>query len=153
MIILLCRDDLLCYHCNTRVFDVFIVSRDGEPAGVRLFVAMKVRELINLIFSNEFLQIQLIHAVFWLVDFQVKIGNSKPAFLAIASPPKATASGSMEFLIKAVDGTTAGMLCNLGKGDKVELSQVMGSGFRIDQIAPAEDFPTILLFATGSGIR
>jgi hypothetical protein len=59
----------------------------------------------------------------------------------------------MEFLIKAVEGTTAGMLCNLGKGDKVELSQVMGSGFRVDQIAPAEDYPTILLFATGSGIR
>lgn len=83
---------------------------------------------------------------------QVKIGNSKPAFLAIASPPKVTAAGSMEFLIKAVEGTTAGSLCNLGKGDKVELSQVMGSGFKMDQVAPAEDYPTILLFATGSGI-
>lgn len=83
---------------------------------------------------------------------QVKVGDSKPAFLAIASSPKIAASGSMEFLIKAVEGTTAGMLCNLGKGDKVELSQVMGSGFRVDQIAPAEDYPTILLFATGSGI-
>lgn len=59
----------------------------------------------------------------------------------------------MEFLIKAVEGTTAGSLCNLGKGDKVELSQVMGSGFKMDQVAPAEDYPTILLFATGSGIR
>lgn len=59
----------------------------------------------------------------------------------------------MEFLIKAVEGTTAGSLCTLGKGDKVELSQVMGSGFKMDQVAPAEDYPTILLFATGSGIR
>lgn len=83
----------------------------------------------------------------------MKIGNSKPAFLAIASPPKVAASGSMEFLIKAVEGTTAGMLCSLGKGDKVELSQVMGSGFRMDQVASAEEHPTILLFATGSGIR
>jgi NAD(P)H-flavin reductase len=83
---------------------------------------------------------------------QVKIGNSKPAFLAIASPPKLAAKGSLEFLIKAVEGTTAGMLCNLQRGDKVELSQVMGSGFRMDQVAPPEDFPTILLFATGSGI-
>ncbi|KAG0615900.1 hypothetical protein M758_5G074500 [Ceratodon purpureus] len=83
---------------------------------------------------------------------QVKIGDSKPAFLAIASPPKVAASGSMEFLIKSIEGTTAGMLCNLGKGDKVELSQVMGSGFRMDNVAPAEDFPTLLLFATGSGI-
>jgi len=84
---------------------------------------------------------------------QIKIGNSKPAFLAIASAPKVAASGSMEFLIKAVEGTTAGALCNLGKGDKVELSQVMGSGFRMDQVSPSEDYPTILLFATGSGIR
>uniref|UniRef100_A0A7I4BC66 FAD-binding FR-type domain-containing protein n=2 Tax=Physcomitrium patens TaxID=3218 RepID=A0A7I4BC66_PHYPA len=83
---------------------------------------------------------------------QVKFGDSKPAFLAIASAPKVAASGSMEFLIKAVEGTTAGMLCSLGKGDKVELSQVMGSGFRMDQVAPAEDYSTILLFATGSGI-
>ena len=56
-------------------------------------------------------------------------------------------------MIKAVDGTTAGMLCNLRKGDKVELSQVMGGGFRMDNVAPAEAFPTLLLFATGSGIR
>lgn len=88
-----------------------------------------------------------------ILPMQVKIGNSKPAFLAIASPPKLAAKGSLEFLIKAVEGTTAGMLCNLQRGDKVELSQVMGSGFRMDQVAPPEDFPTILLFATGSGIR
>jgi ferredoxin-NADP reductase len=88
-----------------------------------------------------------------ILSMQVKIGNSKPAFLAIASPPKLAAKGSLEFLIKAVEGTTAGMLCNLQRGDKVELSQVMGNGFRMDQVAPPEDFPTILLFATGSGIR
>ncbi|CAK9203180.1 unnamed protein product [Sphagnum troendelagicum] len=83
---------------------------------------------------------------------QVRIGDSKPAFLAIASPPRLAATGSLEFLLKSVEGTTAGLLCSLQKGDKVELSQVMGNGFGVEQVSPAEDFPTILLFATGSGI-
>lgn len=46
---------------------------------------------------------------FQLLFIQVKFGDSKPAFLAIASAPKVAASGSMEFLIKAVEGTTPGM--------------------------------------------
>lgn len=84
---------------------------------------------------------------------QVRIGDSKPVFLAIASPPRLAATGSLEFLLKSVEGTTAGLLCSLQKGDKVELSQVMGNGFSVEQVSPAEHFPTILLFATGSGIR
>lgn len=83
---------------------------------------------------------------------QVKVGASKPAFLAIASPPQTAEYGALEFLIKQVDGSTAGLLCGLRKGDKVELSQVMGNGFAVDRLSPADQFSTVLLFATGSGI-
>ena len=78
----------------------------------------------------------------------------KPSFLAIASPPSlAAASGAFEFLVKSVAGSTAELLCGLKKGDVVELSQVMGNGFNIDKIDPPEDYPMVLIFATGSGIR
>lgn len=83
---------------------------------------------------------------------QVKVGNSKPAFLAIASPPKTAAAGSLEFLLKYVEGSTAGLLCGLGKGDRVELSQVLGNGFPVERLCPADHVSTVLLFATGSGI-
>ncbi|CAM6121991.1 unnamed protein product [Calypogeia fissa] len=85
---------------------------------------------------------------------QVKVGNTKPAFLAIASPPNVARKGRLEFLIKdpGVEGSTAGILCSLGKGDKVELSQVMGNGFKVEELEPADENQTVLLFATGSGI-
>ncbi|GLT34353.1 hypothetical protein SLA2020_088730 [Shorea laevis] len=77
----------------------------------------------------------------------------KPSFLAIASPPSlATARGAFEFLVKSVTGSTAELLCGLKKGDVVELSQVMGNGFNTDKIDPPDDYPTVLIFATGSGI-
>ncbi|KAB2084597.1 hypothetical protein E1A91_A05G356100v1 [Gossypium mustelinum] len=77
----------------------------------------------------------------------------KPSFLAIASPPSlAASSGAFEFLVKSVAGSTAELLCGLKKGDVVELSQAMGNGFNIDKIDPPEDYPTVLIFATGSGI-
>lgn len=34
----------------------------------------------------------------------------------------------------------------------MELSQATGRGFEIDQIEPAEKYPTVLIFAAGSGI-
>ncbi|GAB2280011.1 hypothetical protein Dimus_014648 [Dionaea muscipula] len=78
---------------------------------------------------------------------------SKPSFLAIASPPSyASARGEFEFLVKSIAGSTAEMLCGLKKGDVVELSSVMGNGFDIDRILPPEEFQTVLIFATGSGI-
>ncbi|XP_030515002.1 fruit protein pKIWI502 [Rhodamnia argentea] len=78
---------------------------------------------------------------------------AKPAFLAIASPPPlAAARGEFEFLVKSVAGSTAEFLCGLKRGDVVELSQVMGKGFDIDRIEPPEDYPSVFIFATGSGI-
>ncbi|XP_042021761.1 fruit protein pKIWI502 [Salvia splendens] len=79
--------------------------------------------------------------------------ESKPSFLAIASPPTAAASdGVFEFLVKSVAGSTAELLCGLQKGDLVELSPAMGKGFDVDQISPPESYQTVLIFATGSGI-
>ncbi|KAL2518943.1 FAD/NAD(P)-binding oxidoreductase [Abeliophyllum distichum] len=79
--------------------------------------------------------------------------NTKPSFLAIASPPStASSKGVFEFLVKSVTGSTAELLCGLQKGDVVELSQAMGKGFDIDQISPAKNYQTVLIFATGSGI-
>lgn len=77
----------------------------------------------------------------------------KPTFLAIASPPSlASGDGVFQFLVKNVEGSIAEILCGLKKGDVVQVSQVMGRGFDIDLIAPPQDYPTVLIFATGSGI-
>ncbi|CAN6549548.1 unnamed protein product [Malus baccata var. baccata] len=79
--------------------------------------------------------------------------ESKPSFLAIASPPSlASTKGVFEFLVKSVAGSTAELLCGLKRGAVVELSQVMGKGFDVDRIEPPENYPTVLIFATGSGI-
>ncbi|PHT33297.1 hypothetical protein CQW23_25097 [Capsicum baccatum] len=85
---------------------------------------------------------------------QLRVPNvEKPSFLAIASPPKvAVNKGVFEFLVKSVSGSTAELLCGLNRGDAVELSQVMGNGFDLDQISPAETYQTVVIFATGSGI-
>ncbi|XP_042519757.1 fruit protein pKIWI502-like [Macadamia integrifolia] len=85
---------------------------------------------------------------------QLRLSDAeKPSFLAIASPPStSTSKGEFEFLVKSVAGSTAELLCGLGRGDVVELSQVMGRGFDISQISPPEEYLTVLIFATGSGI-
>ncbi|GBG77383.1 hypothetical protein CBR_g23714 [Chara braunii] len=46
---------------------------------------------------------------------QMKVGESKPAFLAIASPPSYAESGVLEFLVKDVEGATSELLCDLSK--------------------------------------
>lgn len=85
---------------------------------------------------------------------QLRVPDStKPTFLAIASPPSLAATkGVFEFLVKSVAGSTAELLCRLQKGDVVELTEAMGKGFEIDQISPPENYQSVLIFATGSGI-
>ncbi|KAF6999328.1 hypothetical protein CFC21_015371 [Triticum aestivum] len=73
----------------------------------------------------------------------------KPAFMAIASPP---GGGAFEFLVKAVPGATAEKLCGLRDGDVVELGAIMGKGFPVERVTPADAAETLLLFATGTGI-
>lgn len=83
---------------------------------------------------------------------QAKVGESKPGFFAIASPPSTdnNTQGLLQLLVKKA-GETAEMLCALSSGDKVSVSNVMGKGFPVENI-PADEISTILIFATGSGI-
>jgi hypothetical protein len=78
---------------------------------------------------------------------QLKVGEGKPGFFAIASPPDPNNQGLLEFLIKA-KGEAAEALAALPAGAEVQSSPVMGKGFPLERI-PAEACPTVLLFATG----
>ncbi|GIL50738.1 hypothetical protein Vafri_6886 [Volvox africanus] len=82
---------------------------------------------------------------------QIKVGDSKPGFFAIASAPGTHSDGLLEFLIKGAPGTTAELLCNAGEGTEVSVSPVMGKGFPLDRL-PASTTSAVLMFATGSGI-
>ncbi|MDB5101820.1 MAG: Heterodisulfide reductase, cytochrome reductase subunit [Cyanobacteria bacterium RYN_339] len=74
---------------------------------------------------------------------QLAVKDQPPAFLAIASPPGASA---LEFLIKRSDATTA--LVGLAAGDHVEVSLAQGQGYPV----AAHKGHDVLLFAVGSGI-
>lgn len=117
-----------------------------EPAAESLFhVTVDISDASDLAASHT-------HAGQYL---QLRVPDvEKPSFLAIASPPKlASARGVFEFLVKSVAGSTAEILCGLKKGDVVELSPVMGNGFDTTRIDPPQKYNTVLIFATGSGIR
>ena len=91
-------------------------------------------------------------------------GDTKPLFLAMASPPSAATSTAsdentnkndmFEFLIKKTDGNE--WLTTLQAGAAVEISQVLGNGYPLEENLEGfkYDFPTqnILLLAAGSGI-
>jgi arabinosyltransferase len=85
-------------------------------------------------------------------------GDAKPGFFALASPPSSSSgenaspntSSVVELLIKA-QGETAEALSNAAVGSPIQVSPVMGEGFPIERIPP-QSFPTVLIFATGSGI-
>jgi NAD(P)H-flavin reductase len=94
---------------------------------------------------------------------QVRLNDdTKPLFLAMASaPPNADAeegasssSCQFEFLVKKTTGND--WITGLTKGATLEMSQVLGNGFNVQDNLDGfkYDFPTqnILLFATGSGI-
>ena len=91
---------------------------------------------------------------------QMKIAgddDAQPIFLAIASPPQIADEGEptfMEFLIKKTENN--GWITSANEGDTVDVSQVLGNGFPMDENFEGfkYDFPTqnVLLFATGSGI-
>lgn len=79
--------------------------------------------------------------------------DTKPLFLAISSVPDAE-NAEFEFLIKKTDDN--GWITGATPGTKVEVSQVLGGGFPMqDNLEGFKyDFPTqnILLFGAGSGI-
>lgn len=84
--------------------------------------------------------------------------ETSPIFLAIASPPTASEDGSgsaaMEFLIKKTDNNA--WITSLGAGATVSISQVMGSGFPMEENLEGfkYDFPCqqVLMMVSGSGI-
>lgn len=82
---------------------------------------------------------------------QIKVGDSKPGFYAIASPPDANNQGCIELLIKSVPGTTSELLAASTAGLEVSVSPVMGKGFNLNAV-PVAEVDTLLLFATGTGI-
>lgn len=86
---------------------------------------------------------------------QLRVADiAKPTFLAIASPPAfASEKGAFEFLVKSVAGSIAEVLCGLKRGDVVEITHAMGGGFDIDRIQPPDQYQTVVIFATGAGIR
>lgn len=52
---------------------------------------------------------------------QMKVADSKPAFLAIATPPSGSDSGKLDFLIKNLPDSTAALIVGLSVGDEVPL--------------------------------
>lgn len=87
------------------------------------------------------------------VQIKTPAEGSKPAYIALASTPKDVANngGLAELLVKPQPGATAEDLCALSEGSEVLVSDAQGKGFPVDRV-PAAGFPTVLLFATGSGI-
>jgi ferredoxin-NADP reductase len=79
--------------------------------------------------------------------------ESKPAYIALANAPEDVSNngGLVELLVKPQPGATAEQLCALSEGSELLVSDAQGKGFPVDRV-PAADYPTVLLFATGSGI-
>ena len=50
---------------------------------------------------------------------QIRVGDSKPGFYAIASPPDPNNQGVVELLVKAVPDSTAQLLADSQDGDKM----------------------------------
>eukprot|EP00545_Synedropsis_sp_CCMP1620_P003086 CAMPEP_0119030276 /NCGR_PEP_ID=MMETSP1176-20130426/40949_1 /TAXON_ID=265551 /ORGANISM="Synedropsis recta cf, Strain CCMP1620" /LENGTH=279 /DNA_ID=CAMNT_0006986643 /DNA_START=15 /DNA_END=854 /DNA_ORIENTATION=- len=80
-------------------------------------------------------------------------GDTKPLFLAVCSSPDSESS-NFEFLIKKTEGNE--WLTTAAAGTAVEVSQVLGGGFPMEENLDSLkfDFPTqnVMLFAVGSGI-
>ena len=83
---------------------------------------------------------------------KIKVGDSKPAFFAISSPPDKR--NILSFLIKESPGNEA--ILNSKEGQQLDMSVPMGRGFQIEEYFNQykNDFPTnsILLMACGSGL-
>lgn len=82
---------------------------------------------------------------------QVRVGDSKPGFFAIASPPDPNNQGVVELLVKPVPDSASQLIADSKEGDSVDVSPVMGKGFPIAKL-PVDQYDTVLIFATGSGI-
>eukprot|EP01035_Chromulina_nebulosa_P018036 gene18036-23678_t len=83
---------------------------------------------------------------------QIKIGDNKPGFYAIASPPDGR--DVFTFLIKETDNNK--WLTSLSEGLNVDISTPQGKGFQIEEYFNSYrfDYPTtnVYLLACGSGL-
>lgn len=83
---------------------------------------------------------------------QIKIGEGKPGFYAIASPPDGR--NVFTFLVKEAEAN--GFITGAKVGDKLDMSTPMGRGFQVKEYVDGYkyDFPAtnLLLMACGSGI-
>lgn len=89
---------------------------------------------------------------------QLKLGESKPGFYAIASPP--SQKDTFEFLVKETESNA--WLTSASAGDNLSMSDVAGKGFDVTQFdgetgatnAAYDGFQcmNVVLLATGSGI-
>ena len=88
---------------------------------------------------------------------QVRLNeDTKPLFLAMASPPPHDSENAspFEFLIKKTDGNE--WITSIAPGTSLQVSQVLGGGFPVQDNLDGfkYDFPTqnVLFFGVGSGI-
>ncbi len=88
---------------------------------------------------------------------QMKVGDGKPGFYAIASPPSSessSASNKLSFLIKETENNH--WLTRADIGSSVDMSIALGKGFKIEENFDEYkfDFPTmrVVMMACGSGI-
>lgn len=116
-----------------------VVSNKQEAEGLRL-IDLEVGEDLTSKYVNPGQYVKL------------KVGDAKPSFFAIASPP--APGNSLSFLIK--ESPNNDFILNAKAGDKLDMSAPMGNGFKIEEYFDEyqADFPTnsLLLFACGSGL-
>lgn len=119
-----------------------VSNNDANPSGnsVSMTIAVPTETTQEYTVPGQYVQIRLNE-------------ETKPLFLAIASPPNAE-NAAFEFLIKKTEGNE--WLTSAVPGAALQVSQVLGGGFPIQENIEGfkYDFPTqnILLFAAGSGI-
>ncbi len=78
--------------------------------------------------------------------------SQKPAYIAIANTPSEVSQSALVEMVIKTNDSTAGAICELSEGAKLDCSPVMGKGFRVKERAPAATCPTVFLIATGTGI-
>ena len=83
---------------------------------------------------------------------KIKVGDNKPGFYAIASPPDSREL--LQFIVKETDNNV--FISGSKAGDSLDLSAPQGKGFPISEGFDKYkyDFPTfnVLMLATGSGL-
>lgn len=128
--------------CNPSVPDwssCKVISNRREAEGLR-FVEIEVSPALSALYTSPGQYVK------------IKLGEGKPGFYAIASPPDLRPV--LQFLIKETDSNA--YIAKSQSGTSLDLSAPQGKGFTITESFDKYkyEFPTtnVLLLATGSGI-